>query len=793
MPNNERKIPVLQWNYSAFIVWRGRGRLGGAVWFPVPVAGRLQDQKHERRDLFGVVRAGVVDLCASWRYLVACREGSGHIGQMFRRVGRRQFGPLVFVLALLTHAASGATVGGTDGLTVTVQLDGTYSVAVPAMNWLFAGTLGGSLSNLSTAAGTDRIGAYNEISFDWRSDVLRHGAIRVWFGQPAVLFTTTNLSAAANTFSFPNFTRFPQGLYQLTYTGAFAKPQFGVSAPESPWIFFDSSRNAFILSPANNFMTAVTAWGPNGELASGIAPQILSLPQGLQHQTLLVIQNGINRAFDTWGQTLLAVHGKTPPPNDADLTLNKIGYWTDNGSAYYYRTAPGLSYEQTLSSVKADFARQGVGLGYVQLDSWFYPKGPNALWTDNGDGIYEYTADTTLFPQGLPSFQRDLGVPLVTHARWIDPSSPDRTAYQMSGNVVIDPRYWNATAAYLSNSGVATYEQDWLAGGAHADFNLTDPNAFLDNMAAALAQRNISVQYCMASPRHLLQIAKYGNVTTARVSYDRFQRANWTHFLYTSRLARSVGVWPFTDVFNSTQTDDLLLATLSAGPIGIGDPIGVLSGDNLLRAARRDGVIVKPDVALTPIDNSFLNMAAGIDAPQMASTYSDFGQLRTYYIVAYSTGANREAAFRLSDLGIQSPVYLWDYFAAAGRLVGPSDPISSAVPDTLQYWIAAPVGPSGIAVLGDVGEFVSMGKKRIPEVSDDGAVSLTIAFAEGEGSRVIQGYSPERPRISVRDGRVEAVTYDRRNHLFQVTVAPGAGGTASLGIRCRRAPASSVE
>src|SRR5579885_2334334 len=144
----------------------------------------------------------------------------------------------------------------------------------------------------------------------------------------------------------------------------------------------------------------------------------------------------------------------------------------------------------------------------------------------------------------------------------------------MSGNVVIDPGYWQATAEFLASSGVATYEQDWLDADAHTDFNLYDPNAFLDNMAAALAQRNLTIQYCMAAPRHLLQSLKYGNTTTARVSFDVFTPERWTHFLYTSRLASSLGIWPFTDVFRSADSDDLLLATLSAGPVGIGDPLG---------------------------------------------------------------------------------------------------------------------------------------------------------------------------------------------------------------------------
>ena len=63
------------------------------------------------------------------------------------------------------------------------------------------------------------------------------------------------------------------------------------------------------------------------------------------------------------------------------------------------------------------------------------------------------------------------------------------------------------------------------------------------------------------------------------------------------------------------------------------------------------------------------------------------------------------------------------------------------VPDW-RYQIAAPIGPSGIAMLGDTGHFVSLGKKRITSLSDDGTVRITIAFTPGETSRSLRGYSP---------------------------------------------------
>jgi hypothetical protein len=691
---------------------------------------------------------------------------------------------LLLLLGRLSPAAT--TIAGAAGLTVSVDSSGSYDITLPDPQWHFGGNLGGSLTNLAVAPGSDAAGNYTEISFDFQTDAPRHAAIRAYGNHQAVLFTVSQAVQVPNTLTFPNFTQFPQGLHHLTYSGIFAPPSFQSFSSESPWIFFDSAANTFIFSPVVHFMTATTVWGPNGNWGGAISNQIANLPAGGQHQMLLVIEKGINRAFDTWGQALTALRGKTRPANDADASLNRVGYWTDNGATYYYHTASALDYEQTLTGVKSDFDRAGIGLGYIQLDSWFYPKGANNAWNDNGGGIYQYLAAPPLFPGGLASFQQQLGIPLVTHARWVDPASPYRQLYTMSGNVVLDPRYWSTVAQYLASSGVATYEQDWLDDKAHTDFNLNDGETFLANMATAMRQQNLTVQYCMASARHFLQSANHSNVTTIRTSDDRFTKARWTHFLYTSRLASALGVWPFTDVFLSSETSNLLLATLSAGPVGLGDPIGSLNAANLLHSVRQDGVIVKPDVPLAPVDSSYSTAARGADATQVDATYTDFGGLRTHYVFAYTDGNNPQVQFLPSELGLSGPAYVYDYFGAKGRVMNPSDPVEAALVNDSLYWVAAPIGPSGMAILGDLAQFVPMGKKRVMDFTDNGAVHLTVAFANSETSRTITGYAPLPPIASAVNGSTSHVTYDRSTGLFHVQVMPGSGGTATIRLEIAR-------
>jgi hypothetical protein len=124
------------------------------------------------------------------------------------------------------------------------------------------------------------------------------------------------------------------------------------------------------------------------------------------------------------------------------------------------------------------------------------------------------------------------------------------------------------------------------------------------------------------------------------------------------------------------ETGNVLVATLSAGPLGVGDRIGSLHGDNLRHAVRSDGAIIKPDVPLTPLDSSFWSDSQNAQAPMIAATYSDFGDLRGWYFFLYAQGANTQAQFRLSDAGLNGPVFLYDYSSDTGRIVQPGDLLS---------------------------------------------------------------------------------------------------------------------
>lgn len=713
---------------------------------------------------------------------------------------RRRISALSSSLVLLVCAwpAVAATIAEpTTGVTVSVVRDGTYTIQFADPAWTFAGTVAGGVTNIHAFSGSDQTGAFQEIDFDERAQPARALGIRTWNGRPGVLFTQMVSAACANPRAFPHFTTLPLLPYNVSFGGTWATARFDLTGREGPWVMFDGDAQTAVLSPAANFMVAKLAAGADGSIASGIDAAIATLPDDYVHSTLLVASRGINRAFDVWGRLLTDLHQKVRPANDADATLKYLGYWTDNGAAYYYNFDRTKGYEGTLLAVRDELARLGLPLGYLQLDSWWYRKGESGDWNPQPDqwqfGIHTYEASPQLFPDGLPAFHDRLGLPLVTHARWIDAKSPYRAKYAISNNVATDPQYWKDVAAYLKRSGVATYEQDWLDSRATANFNLADQDAFMDNMAAALAANGITMQYCMPTPRHVLQGSKYSNLTSMRMSDDRFERRHWAQVLYASRLASSLAIWPWVDVFSSDEEANLMIATLSAGVVGASDALGAANVRNLQRAARADGVIVKPDAPLVPTDATYLAEAQKGASPMVAYTYSDHAAGRAVYVFAFRRGDATTATLTPSETGLSGELLAYDTRRHAGTLVSATAPLTL---DLAQEWtnvVLVPVNRAGIALVGDTGKFAPRGRARIAALpAHPDTVEAHVTFAPAEKSVTLTGYAPTSPRVTAATGKLLKQTWNGGTGMFEVTIAPASDATAvvriSAAARTKRQP-----
>lgn len=672
--------------------------------------------------------------------------------------------------------------GGSTGAQASIDATGKYTVTFAHPAWTFGGTLSAPASAIMSATGSDAVGPFHETTFTYTNAGTRNGRIRAYDHLPVVVFGETNPASGSNLRNFPVLSTLPTTPYHWTHQDIqFAPYTMSGFTGDSPWVFFDGSANAFILSAGSHFMNAETARSGSGTITVGIDSKISTLPAGFEQTAVLAADAGINQTHDDWGIALRKLGGKKLIPNDATPDLAKFGYWTDNRSTYYYKTQSGSDYQTTLKNVAKYFQQLGTPLGYIQLDSWWYPKGSANSWqksgTDGG-GEYLYQADPSLFPSGLAAFQQSLGLPLITHARWIDTASPYRSMYKMSANVSIDPAFWSKIATYLKSSGVATYEQDWLNSNAlPSGSNLTDQDAFTDNMAQAMATAGISIQYCMALPRFYLQASKYQNLVTARASEDGFGRGVWRNFFYTSRLAWSMGLWPWTDVFMSSQHDNLLISTMTGGMMGVGDGVNGADKASIMRAIRADGALIKPDAPILLTDRTIIAEAQGKTNPSMATTYSDHTGGRTTYVFGF-TSSSAALSFTPAELGYSGSVYVYDVNKQSGRLLTAMQANADTISDTA-YYIVAPVGQSGIALLGEQGKLAPLGGKRISDWSDNGTLSVSVAFASGETSVTLSGYAPSAPMATADTGTVGSVQYDATSKRFTFPVS-ASGSSASV-------------
>lgn len=656
--------------------------------------------------------------------------------------------------------------------------DGRYEVLAGDTHGRFRGDAHARLHDLVSKTGRDVLGEFRELDFAFDRPVERRASIRLYEKIPAALFLSRFEKAGANTDPFPTFSGLPSVPYHLSYYGVFFPYSFEKFSPGAPWILFDGERHTFVLSAASHFVIAQTQKNRAGEVECGIDPAIRELPAGYEQQTIVFAGTGIGSTMDAWGSALRAFSGKSRPANDEGPELARLGYWTDNGAAYYYKFLPGKTADATLLEVAARYREEGIPIGYFQLDSWWYRKAKDL-------GVLEYQPDgPPIFSASLDDFQARLGLPLVVHGRWISPESPIRQKWKVSGTVVVDPDWWNTLAGSLSASRVGVFEQDWLNVRAIPERNLSDPEAFLTNMSKAFASRSMRIQYCMAAPADILQSTLYPNVTNCRVSSDRFEKSKWAAFFHASLLARAVGLWPWADVFRSGEIENLLLALLSGGVVGIGDAIGEENPGLLHRAVRADGLLVKADTPIVPTDQTLIREAKGENPPLICATSSDFGAWKGVYVFAFSPGPDKDITLEPRDLGIGSQAFLLDVATGAGHWLKKGEAFRDRLTGYRDYFVLVPVGPSGVAFLGDEGKLVMLGKKRIASVSDDGSLHVRVIFAPGEETVRLHGFAAERPKIEVEAGRAGTLEYQSATGEFHLPVSP-AGGEVRLSLRAK--------
>jgi hypothetical protein len=551
-------------------------------------------------------------------------------------------------------------------------------------------------------------------------------------------------------------------------------------------------------------------------LRAGWHGDVDEVPAGFTSELAVIAGNGARDCYARWAQLLRASSKVAAPMRDSDVLGTRLSYWTDNGSAYWYRTEPGLDAASTVVAAVDDLEARGVRVGAVQLDSWWYPHEvlrpfDTDEWVVPPSGMVRWEPRADVLPDGVAALRERLGRrPLVTHCRHLSSQSPYVGEFAMwvdgdrahpCGEELYE-RLLDQAVAW----GVEVFEHDWLIECFLGVRGLRAPGraaAWQEGIDAALDARDLHAQWCMASPADFAQTTRLRHVTSIRTSGDHGYMVGpevlWAWFLHNNVMARALGLWPYKDVFHSapgsaTREVEALLAALSAGPVGIGDRIGEADVDLIRRTCRADGVLVRPDVPVAAIDRATFGAPVWTGELLVGSAYTQHAAGRWGYALTCnvsSDGTHHDGRVLLADLGEDRPdselVVLFDWRTGHVDVLerdGGYDVVLDAA--GWDYRIVAPVFGDGLAVIGDPALYACAGDTRIAAVvADDDGVTVTVLGAD-ERVRVVgwsaapisaRGWSPAAGAFDA------APVFDAATGRWEITLRIGGAGWVKVDIR----------
>lgn len=525
---------------------------------------------------------------------------------------------------------------------------------------------------------------------------------------------------------------------------AFCFPTNKLTDTSGPVLFYDDHLNGFLLSPMNNFLIGMTS--QLEQINCGIAGEVESIPKDFTYKTIMCFGQGVHAIFEEWGNLLRQWYGAERRSPYFDDILSYIGYWTDNGAHYYYRTIPGLNYHETYVKIHEYVQEAEIPFGYYQFDSWWYPKANawlrrplNLIFLKGGAIVWEPMKE--MFPDGFEALQQVLQKPITCHGRWFAINSPYLKEYEFwtSTNLINkwavpkSSKFWIDIFGKTKGWNLQMYEQDWLSNMFKTVKDLrTDVEAartYLLNLNKGAAAYDMSIQLCMGSPGFWLHSLEMDRVTNVRSGADYNARFPKTFMLVpqtqNALFFTALGLWPSIDVmctspgpkrFYKEKHADLqvLFANLTGGILGVGDPIGYVNKPLLMLTCRSDGLMLKPDRPIVAIDLMFKPHSKYY----ICSTYSKKEDYFWDYVLVVNYWPNRvkEKTFTLRDLGLNGSRVVFDFINGNLRKLTGDEAISLDLKkNQFGYFILAPI-KNGTALIGTPDKFITCSNIFIPTV-----------------------------------------------------------------------------
>ena len=659
-----------------------------------------------------------------------------------------------------------------------------------------------ALTGVKTGTSTNFLGTYQSIELAWQvpdSTTALGTEFRLYSDAPCLVFVQKFPQGfknyASGNWIVPSvvFPQFLSGfddrndIYSWTSGGMFTH-RFGYGNAASLegtvdlLLLADAAYNALILSPYANYLVATQQCAPvaavnetdpsKGAINCGIEGLVEDIPAGFEHAHILLAGQGIGKTFRLWGEALLKRAGKKIPSKYEGDTLKYPVYWDDYGSYYRehgFKEEGYKSYEDIILGVAEDARKHGLRIGAYQVQ--------DEDQLHDHEGLFEPRED--LFPHGLAWLREKLGTPLEAYYCWLAPIGPypkqfphfttpsARTPGAGMGDVYYSLDYWRRTADKVASWGDTLLQHDYLSvyeGDPVMMAGINRMDTYFKNMAKALQEKNITMQYCMQLPRNIMESTENPIVVSVQGSWDHHIPTReqdddpyvWKHLIFTSAFYGAVGIWPSRDNIQ-TMTDanafeDVLLANLLGGEIQLGHRIGECNFD-LVRKTYREGdqLILKADHPIVPLDRCYL------EGGTVGYTTSERNGHKWFYVLSLPR-AGYLGAFSVSDLGVGGQWAVYNFDTRLVAVVDASTLIPLKREAKHEYLVVAPLLGNGMAVIGDAEKFVTMGEKRIAPVEATGEEVRVGVVSNQEWNPVTVGFAAQRPAgVEVGNAKLEEV------------------------------------
>ncbi|XP_065187908.1 uncharacterized protein LOC135818452 [Sycon ciliatum] len=588
-------------------------------------------------------------------------------------------------------------------------------------------------------SGVDVIGSYSSWDSTWQADdVTIVTVIKTYPSLANIVAFSYNISNSSLTgtssenadqviTNFPALNKvdgtFLQNATFLGWKSTMVSPVFGAEEQNNsygttsgPHVYIDSeapvnSADVVILSYFDHFMSSSqTNQRYNGEKVDwipGISQSVKSLPAGFSHTSVVFHgTRGLTQTMHDYGKFMQSTHSQTGKlERRQDLTLEYLGYQTDNGAMYCY------CYEgcvKKLLDVKAYLDSIGVPLGYLSHQGEWWLKGTDTMWC-----ISEWQPNEAYAGMSVREFQQKFGTPLQLYAPYF--CGDTKYAKSNGGNFSMvdsnhslpncDPYifktsepgkssvFYNALFELGKSMGMESFEIDFLNQNYNCVPALRESvlavETWMQGLHEAASQQGLPMQWCMGTPTHALASLYLPTVTNFRSSGD-FKGGSSYKTGLSSFLIWAVGAAPSKDTFWTTDNMPLatqiggcrstgcpkdhsnaslelhtILAILSTGPVGFSDAPGMTNRSLIMRTCQDDGRLLQPAKPATAIDATMSALRA--PSGSIYGTYCGDEQRATAFLLV---------SFKMTESWSLTAADLW---SPSGILTPDIEPMSNAL------------------------------------------------------------------------------------------------------------------